>query len=99
MYQGMADLVAMDLVPEPTIIAAAMRACRRVNDFSLTTRILEITKVKCGDKEAEFWPYIMQVWTLISEGCSGLCILITHLSGAEANAGRAGHSYSGGDGI
>ena len=61
----MADLVAMDLVPEPTIIAAAMRACRRVNDFSLTTRILEITKVKCGDKEAEFWPYIMQVRTLI----------------------------------
>ena len=65
MFQGMADLVAMDLVPEPTIIAAAMRACRRVNDFSLTTRILEITKVKCGDKEAEFWPYIMQVLTLI----------------------------------
>lgn len=59
--QGMADLVAMDLVPEPTILAAALRACRRVNDFSLTTRILEITKVKCGDKEAEFWPYIMQV--------------------------------------
>ena len=57
----MADLVAMDLVPEPTILAAALRACRRVNDFSLTTRILEITKVKCGDKEAEFWPYIMQV--------------------------------------
>ena len=59
--QGMADLVAMDLVPEPTILAAALRACRRVNDYSLTTRILEITKVKCGDKEAEFWPYIMQV--------------------------------------
>ena len=62
--QGMADLVAMDLVPEPTILAAALRACRRVNDFSLTTRILEITKVKCGDKEAEFWPYIMQVGQL-----------------------------------
>merc|ERR1712039_264864 len=58
--KGMADLVAMDLVPEPTILAAALRACRRVNDYSLTTRILEITKVKCGDKEAEFWPYIMQ---------------------------------------
>merc|ERR1711872_32537 len=43
--KGMADLVAMDLVPEPTILAAALRACRRVNDYSLTTRILEITKV------------------------------------------------------
>ena len=97
MFQGMADLVAMDLVPEPTIIAAAMRACRRVNDFSLTTRILEITKVKCGDKEAEFWPYIMQVLTLIRLFRSKN--LITHLSGAEANAGRAGHPHSGGDGI
>merc|ERR1739848_38009 len=58
--KGMADLVAMDLVPEPTILAAALRACRRVNDYSLTTRILEITKVKCADNEAEFWPYIMQ---------------------------------------
>merc|ERR1711973_629436 len=58
--KGMADMGAMDLVPEPTILAAALRACRRVNDYSLTTRILEITKVKCGDKEAEFWPYIMQ---------------------------------------
>ena len=36
--KGMADLVAMDLVPEPEIVAAALRACRRVNDFSLTTR-------------------------------------------------------------
>ena len=62
----MADLVAMDLVPEPTILAAALRACRRVNDYSLTTRILEITKVKCADNEAEFWPYIMQVTPIIS---------------------------------
>merc|ERR1719300_1664765 len=43
--KGMADLVAMDLV------SAALRACRRVNDFSLTTRILEVVKIKCGDKE------------------------------------------------
>ena len=52
------------MVPEPVIIAAALRACRRTNDYSLTTRILEVMKIKCGDKEAEFWPYIMQV------GCS-----------------------------
>lgn len=58
--KGMADLCAMDMVPEPVIVASALRACRRINDYSLTTRILEIIKVKCGDKEAEFWPYIMQ---------------------------------------
>jgi len=58
--KGMSDLVSMDLVPDPTIVAAALRACRRINDFSLTTRILEIIKIKCGDKEAEIWPYMMQ---------------------------------------
>eukprot|EP00091_Calanus_sinicus_P017670 TRINITY_DN3821_c0_g1_i1.p1 TRINITY_DN3821_c0_g1~~TRINITY_DN3821_c0_g1_i1.p1 ORF type:complete len:155 (-),score=54.90 TRINITY_DN3821_c0_g1_i1:112-576(-) len=58
--KGMADLCAMDMVPEPVIVASALRACRRINDYSLTTRILEIIKIKCGDKEAEFWPYIMQ---------------------------------------
>merc|ERR1712179_553141 len=58
--KGMADLCAMDLVPEPTIVAAALRACRRVNDYSLTTRILETIKVKCGDKEAVIWPYMVQ---------------------------------------
>ena len=78
--KGMADLVTMDLVPEPEIVAAALRACRRVNDFSLTTRlgsfccltsnlkycnvissrILEVVKIKCGDREAEIWPYMLQ---------------------------------------
>eukprot|EP00092_Neocalanus_flemingeri_P024483 GFUD01026551.1.p1 GENE.GFUD01026551.1~~GFUD01026551.1.p1 ORF type:complete len:169 (-),score=49.72 GFUD01026551.1:151-657(-) len=58
--KGMGDLVAMDLVPEPEIVAAALRACRRINDFSLTTRILEVVKIKCGDKESEFWPYMLQ---------------------------------------
>jgi len=58
--KGMSDLVAMDLVPDPVIVAAALRACRRVNDYALTTRILEIVKIKCADKEAEIWPYMMQ---------------------------------------
>merc|ERR1712024_331758 len=40
------ELVDEDLVPDPTIVAAALRACRRVNDYSLTTRILEITEQK-----------------------------------------------------
>jgi len=58
--KGMSDLVCMDLVPDPVIVAAALRACRRVNDYALTTRILETVKVKCGAKEAEIWPYMMQ---------------------------------------
>ena len=42
-------------------MAAALKACRRVNDFSLTTRILEVVRIKCGNREAEIWPYMMQV--------------------------------------
>lgn len=34
-----------DLVPEPKIIDAALRACRRLNDFASAVRILEVVKV------------------------------------------------------
>lgn len=43
--KAMTDLTGMDLVPEPKIISAAMRACRRVNDFALAVRYLESIKV------------------------------------------------------
>ena len=35
----------------------------RVNDYALTTRILEIVKMKCGDKKGQdaIWPYMIQV--------------------------------------
>ena len=58
--KAMGDLAGMDLVPEPTIVAAALRACRRVNDYSLTTRILEIVHFKCMHNK-EIWPYMLQV--------------------------------------
>ena len=47
-------------MPDPTIVAAALRACRRVNDYSLTTRILEITEQK-SQINKEIWPYMIQV--------------------------------------
>lgn len=42
---GMNTLVNYDLVPEPKIIDAALRACRRLNDFASAVRILEAIKV------------------------------------------------------
>lgn len=42
---GMNTLVGYDLVPEPKIIDAALRACRRLNDFASAVRILEVVKV------------------------------------------------------
>ena len=59
--KAMHDLTGMDLVPEPKIVAAALRACRRINDYALTTRFLEVIKNKCGPKEKEIWPYMIQV--------------------------------------
>lgn len=42
---GMNTLVGYDLVPEPKILEAALRACRRLNDLASAIRILEVVKV------------------------------------------------------
>lgn len=55
----MNDLCGMDLIPEPKIIVAALKACRRVNDYSLGVRFLEAIKCKCGGKVNEIYPYII----------------------------------------
>ncbi|PNI37815.1 COX5A isoform 4 [Pan troglodytes] len=43
--KGINTLVTYDMVPEPKIIDAALRACRRLNDFASTVRILEAVKM------------------------------------------------------
>uniref|UniRef100_A0A0K8TTZ3 Cytochrome c oxidase subunit 5A, mitochondrial n=1 Tax=Tabanus bromius TaxID=304241 RepID=A0A0K8TTZ3_TABBR len=57
--KGMNDILGMDLVPDPKIIAAGLKACRRVNDYALAVRWLEGCKDKCGDKKAEIYPYLI----------------------------------------
>jgi len=57
--KGMQDLNDLDLVPEPTIVAAALKACKRNNDYALTTRILEMVKFKSMHNK-EIWPYMVQ---------------------------------------
>lgn len=54
------DLSGEDLVPEPKIIIAALKACRRVNDFAIAVRFLEVIKDQCGGKVNEIYPYILQ---------------------------------------
>ncbi|EFA12825.1 cytochrome c oxidase subunit 5A, mitochondrial [Tribolium castaneum] len=58
--QGINDLCGHDLVPEPKILIAALKACRRVNDYALAVRIVEAVKDKCGGKVNEIYPYIIQ---------------------------------------
>lgn len=57
--QGVNDLWGHDMVPEPRILIAALKACRRVNDYALTVRILEAVKDKCGGR-TDIYPYIIQ---------------------------------------
>uniref|UniRef100_A0A2K6L0E2 Cytochrome c oxidase subunit 5A, mitochondrial n=2 Tax=Rhinopithecus TaxID=542827 RepID=A0A2K6L0E2_RHIBE len=56
---GINTLITYDLVPEPKIIDAALRACRRLNDFASTVRILEAVKDKAGPHK-EIYPYVIQ---------------------------------------
>jgi len=63
--KAMTDLNGEDLVPEPTIIIAAMHACRRNNDLALAIRILESIRDKCvpGKMRETIWPYVVQELT------------------------------------
>ncbi|XP_076052135.1 cytochrome c oxidase subunit 5A [Oratosquilla oratoria] len=58
--KAMNDLCGMDLIPEPKIIISALRACRRLNDFALAVRFVEAIREKCGSKQKEIYPYILQ---------------------------------------
>ena len=58
--KAMNDLQGMDLVPEPKIIIAALKACRRLNDYALAVRFLEGVKDKCGSRVKEIYPYLLQ---------------------------------------
>jgi len=58
--KAMNDLHGMDLVPEPKIITAALKACRRLNDYALAVRYVEALKDKCGSRVKEIYPYIIQ---------------------------------------
>ncbi|XP_060116105.1 cytochrome c oxidase subunit 5A, mitochondrial isoform X2 [Heteronotia binoei] len=57
--KGVNTLVTYDLVPEPKIIDAALRACRRLNDFASAIRILEVVKDKAGPHK-DIYPYVIQ---------------------------------------
>jgi len=57
--KGMNTLIGMDLVPDPKIIIAALRACRRLNDYALTTRFLEAVKMR-AETNKDIYPYVLK---------------------------------------
>lgn len=57
--KGLNEIYGHDLVPEPKIVSAALRACRRLNDYAMSVRIFEIIKDKSGQSE-EIYSYILK---------------------------------------
>jgi cytochrome c oxidase subunit 5a len=65
----MYELHCFDVIPDPKVVEAALRACRRVNDYALTIRFLESLKIKCGTKKNRelIYPWIMHQVCLRNE--------------------------------
>lgn len=59
MRHGLNELYGQDLVPEPKILVAMLHACRRLDDYPLTVRILESVKSKAAGSQ-EIYSYILQ---------------------------------------
>jgi len=51
LQRGLNNCFAYDLVPSPTVIEAAVRAARRVNDYSTAVRIFEGLREKVENKK------------------------------------------------
>ncbi|KAI3413606.1 Cytochrome c oxidase subunit 5A [Globodera pallida] len=60
--KALTELANFDVVPDPKLVEAGLRACRRVNDLSLAVRFLEQIKYKSGGPvgRASVYPYIIQ---------------------------------------
>ncbi|XP_028399133.1 cytochrome c oxidase subunit 5A, mitochondrial-like [Dendronephthya gigantea] len=59
--KGVNELYGHDLVPEPRIVNAMLRACRRQDDFGMAIRVLEMVKLKSRDSgDNEIYNYIIQ---------------------------------------
>ena len=55
----MNELYGHDLVPAPKILIAMLQACRRLDDFPMTVRILESVKSKSAGS-SEIYNYILK---------------------------------------
>jgi len=57
--RGLNELHGHDLVPEPKIVVAALRACKRLDDSAMAIRVLEAIKDKAGSHK-NIYPYVLQ---------------------------------------
>jgi len=60
LQRGLNNCFAYDLVPAPSIIESALRAARRVNDYSTAVRIFEGLKEKV-ENETQYQAYLQEL--------------------------------------
>ena len=63
----MNELYGHDLVPEPKIVAAMIRAARRLNDVALAIRILEAVKEKAAGSQEIYSHVIREIRPVLDE--------------------------------
>ncbi len=56
--RGLNDIYGHDLVPDPKIVTAMLKAARRLNDVAMAVRILESVKAKAAGDSAVY-SYVM----------------------------------------
>ncbi|KAK0651885.1 cytochrome c oxidase subunit VA-domain-containing protein [Cercophora newfieldiana] len=66
LQRNLNNAFAYDLVPSPTVLAAALRAARRVNDFPTAVRIFEGVKAKVENK-GQYQQYLDELKPLREE--------------------------------
>ncbi|KAH7318534.1 cytochrome c oxidase, subunit VA/VI [Stachybotrys elegans] len=66
LQRNLNNAFAYDLVPSPTVIAAALKAARRVNDFATAVRIFEGIKSKVENK-GQYAAYLEELKSLREE--------------------------------
>lgn len=57
LQRGLNSCFSYDIVPTVPVLEAALRACRRLNDFSQAVRIFGALREKCKD-DAEYHDYV-----------------------------------------
>jgi cytochrome c oxidase subunit 5a len=60
LQRGLNNCFAHDLVPSPAVIEAALRAARRVNDYSTAVRVFEGIREKVENKQ-QYQAYLQEL--------------------------------------
>ncbi|KAK1965297.1 cytochrome c oxidase subunit VA [Colletotrichum eremochloae] len=66
LQRNLNNAFAYDLVPSPSVVAAALKAARRVNDFATAVRIFEGVKAKVENK-GQYEQYLEELKPLREE--------------------------------